>query len=85
MPVDVGAGDRQEKTARLLTMHGKTHERLDQFESCLNAICDHLKIGAGARTPTKGGAGAIVPRGSPSSQMSSSLSPRSEFQRTLSK
>jgi hypothetical protein len=85
MPVDAGAPDRQEKTQRLLTMHSKTHERLDQFESCLNAICDHLKIGSGARTPSKAGAGAIVPRGSPSSPASTSLSPRSEFQRTLSK
>jgi hypothetical protein len=78
--------EKQQETHKLLH---KTHERLDQFELWINAICQRLKIDTDqcSKTPVRDPrAGQMVPRGSPGSPSpTSSLSPRSDFTRTLSK
>eukprot|EP00658_Telonema_sp_P-2_P054514 TRINITY_DN4336_c0_g1_i2.p1 TRINITY_DN4336_c0_g1~~TRINITY_DN4336_c0_g1_i2.p1 ORF type:complete len:141 (-),score=26.96 TRINITY_DN4336_c0_g1_i2:37-459(-) len=80
MPTAATAQNQRE-THQLLH---KTHQRLDQFELWINAICDRLKIDQAACRSPDPTQGAMVPRGSPSATPTS-LSPRSDFTRTLAK
>ena len=84
MPATATA-QNQQQTHELLH---KTHARLDQFEVWINAICGRLKIDTDgySKSPVRDPkAGAMVARGSESPRQAGSLSPRSEFTRTLSK
>lgn len=81
----VATVEKQQETHKLLH---KTHERLDQFELWINAICQRLKIDTDecSKTPARDPrAGHMVARSPGSSSPTSSLSPRSDFTRTLSK